>query len=188
MQALKSPRRLKQQRDAAPTQLGLFDCPPPKAVEREARPKGRAPPVDQTRPPLSIASRGEERGGCPVVTFRLGSTAAPRRPAPRPTPEPRLITKRDVPAYPEEEVERAIAEIRTDRVLLGYKDIKDFIGVCKATANRRMKDGLVPGVRLLNGNVIRDGGVRRLDREQVKWLLLSLRRGQSVRGPSGTGR
>lgn len=88
-----------------------------------------------------------------------------------------------MPAYPEEEVdavERAIAEIRTDRVLLGYKDIKDFFGVSKATANRRMKDGLVPGVRILNGNVIRDGGVRRLDREQVKWLLLSLRRGQRV--------
>lgn len=180
MQALKSPRRLKQ-RDAAPTQLGLFDRPLPKAVEREARPEGSL--VDQTRCPPSMASRGEERGGCPVVTFQIGSTAAPRRPAPRPTPEPRLITRQEMPAYPEEEVdavERAIAEIRTDRVLLGYKDIKDFFGVSKATANRRMKDGLVPGVRILNGNVIRDGGVRRLDREQVKWLLLSLRRGQRV--------
>lgn len=89
-----------------------------------------------------------------------------------------MIRMADMPAYSQEEVaavEHVIASIRTDRQLLGYKDLKAYFGVSKATANRRMKDGLVPGVRILDGRVLRDGGVRRLSREQVRWLLLAVR-------------
>jgi len=90
-----------------------------------------------------------------------------------------------MPAYSEEEiaeVDRVIADIKSDRLLLGYRDIQDLFGVSKATANRRMKDGLVPGVKIHDGVVARDGGVRRFSREQVKWLLLAVRSNQHRRG------
>ncbi len=83
-----------------------------------------------------------------------------------------------MPEYSQEqiaEVDQIIADIRSDRLLLGYREIQDLFGVSKATANRRMKDGLVPGVRIQDGVVSRDGGVRRFSRDQVKWLLLAVR-------------
>lgn len=83
-----------------------------------------------------------------------------------------------MPAYSEEEiaaVDRVLEGIKSDRLFLGYRDIQDLFGVSKATVNRRMKDGLVPGVTLQSGVVTRDGGVRRFSREQVKWLLLAVR-------------
>lgn len=100
-----------------------------------------------------------------------------RRP-PANSARPRLITEKDLPSYPELEVaavERLVADIKSDRALLGYKDVWDHFGVSKATANRRMKEGLVPGVRIVDGVVMRDGGVRRFSREQVKWLVLAVR-------------
>lgn len=141
--------------EAAPNQPGLFDdLWKPLAL--------RAPPPPATPSPE------------PVARIVHVSKSAP---APQPA-SAGLIGEADVPAYPAEQVsavEEAIAAIRTDRVLLGYKDLAAFFGVSKATANRRMKEGLVPGVRIVDGVVLRDGGVRRLSREQVKWLLLAVR-------------
>lgn len=83
-----------------------------------------------------------------------------------------------MPVYSPEEiaaVDRVLAEIKSDRLFLGYRDVQELFGVSKATVNRRMKDGLVPGVTIQEGVVSRDGGVRRFSREQVKWLLLAVR-------------
>jgi hypothetical protein len=94
-----------------------------------------------------------------------------------------LITEKDLPSYPEQEVaavERLVAGIKSDRVLLGYNDVWVHFGVSKATANRRMKEGLVPGVRIAAGVVMRDGGVRRFSRDQVKWLVLAVRFGKEA--------
>lgn len=142
-------------------QLGLFDDPPP-YVTPPASPTANAGPI--------------RLGAQPVVRLNLGPKLAARA-RPRP-PASRLLTDRDMPEYSQEEiaeVDRVISEIRSDRLLLGYKDIQNLFGVSKATANRRMKDGLVPGVRIQDGIVSRDGGVRRFSREQVKWLLLAVR-------------
>jgi hypothetical protein len=149
-------------------QLGLFDDAPAFVVPP-------AQPMAKTQP---IAL-----GAQPVVRLNLGPKLA-ARPRPR-LPPSRLLTDRDMPAYPEEaiaEVDRVIAEIKSDRLLLGYRDIQDLFGVSKATANRRMKEGLVPGVQIQDGVVSRDGGVRRFSREQVKWLLLAVRSTQQQRG------
>lgn len=89
-----------------------------------------------------------------------------------------------MPEYPQEEidaVDRILAGMKSDRLFLGYKDIQDLFGVSKATVNRRMKEGLVPGVTIQDGVVSRDGGVRRFSREQVKWLLLAVRSNQGAR-------
>lgn len=142
-------------------QLGLFDD---------------APPFVTPSPPPSVKVRPIALGAQPVVRLSLGPklNARPRR---RPPPS-RLLTDRDMPEYSQEqiaEVDQIIADIRSDRLLLGYREIQDLFGVSKATANRRMKDGLVPGVRIQDGVVSRDGGVRRFSRDQVKWLLLAVR-------------
>jgi hypothetical protein len=142
-------------------QLGLFDDAPP-FVAPPAQPSARVRPITL--------------GAQPVVRLSLGPKLA-ARPRPRPPPS-RLLTDRDMPTYAQEEiaeVDRVIADMKSDRLLLGYRDIQDLFGVSKATANRRMKDGLVPGVRILDGVVVRDGGVRRFSREQVRWLLLAVR-------------
>ncbi len=149
-------------------QLGLFDEPLPVACVPSLRPANDDGAVAETGPVVrlqlgaSSVRRATRSGGTPSPRSRL----------------PRMIRAADMPPYPKEEVaavEQAIAGIRTDRQLLGYKDLKAYFGVSKATANRRMKDGLVPGVRILEGRVLRDGGVRRLSREQVRWLLLAVR-------------
>lgn len=142
-------------------QLGLFDDAPPLATPPRAINVRVAPTV-----------RGHEQ----VIRLTLGPKRAACRQR-RPPPS-RLLTERDMPAYCEEEVaevDRLIAEIKSDRLLLGYKDIQNLFGVSKATANRRMKDGLVPGVTIQDGVVTRDSGVRRFSREQLKWLLLAVR-------------
>lgn len=141
-------------------QLGLFDNASPMSAPQT--------PATATAP---VAPANQ-----PVIRLSL----APRRAAvpKRAMPASRPLTARDMPEYSQEEIEavdRVIAEISSDRLLLGYKEIQNLFGVSKATANRRMKDGLVPGVRIQHGVVSRDGGVRRFSREQVKWLLLAVR-------------
>lgn len=142
-------------------QLGLFDDAPPFAT----------PPAQS-----SAKVRPITLGAQPVVRLSLAPKLA-ARPRPRPPPS-RLLTDRDMPAYSEEEiaeVDRVIAEIKSDRLLLGYADIQGLFGVSKATVNRRMKEGMIPGVRIQDGVVSRDCAVRRFSREQVKWLLLAVR-------------
>lgn len=90
----------------------------------------------------------------------------------------RVLTVEDMPAYPPDLVaaaKRSIKEVSSPRVLLTYKEIDGYFGISRATVARRLKDGLVPGIRILHGRVLEDGPVRRLDREQVLYLLLAVR-------------
>lgn len=147
-------------------QLGLFDAVVIAAPATSA--KRRIP---------SITSATQ-----PVVRLSLGPKLAAR--PRRRLPPSRLLTDRDMPGYTQEEiaaVDRILAGMKSDRLFLRYKDIQDLFGVSKATVNRRMKEGLVPGVTIQDGVVIRDGGVRRFSREQVKWLLLAVRCNQGGR-------
>lgn len=94
----------------------------------------------------------------------------------------RTLTAKDMPAYPLEAVAavtRTIKEAPTERVLLTYKEIYAFFGVSRATVARRLKDGKVPGIRFRQGRVLEDGPVRRLDRTQLLYLLLSVRSGRA---------
>lgn len=147
-------------------QLGLFDdvviAAPATSVKRRV-------------PSITSATQ-------PVVRLSLGPKLAAR--PRRRLPPSRLLTDRDMPGYTQEEiaaVDRILAGMKSDRLFLRYKDIQDLFGVSKATVNRRMKEGLVPGVTIQDGVVSRDGGVRRFSREQVKWLLLAVRCNQGGR-------
>lgn len=167
MSAPKASRVTKKVPDAA--QLGLFD-----ASDFE-RPRDAAPPT------APVQTTGLVENSVFHLTLR-SSKRVPRPPPPK-SASRRLITEKDLPSYPEQEVdavERLVAGIRSDRALLGYHDVWTHFGVSKATANRRMKDGLVPGVRIVDGVVVRDGGVRRFSREQVKWLVLAVRFGKEA--------
>lgn len=147
-------------------QLGLFD---------EVVSATPAAPPKRIVPSITTVAQ-------PVIRLTLGPRLVDR-PRPRPPPSRRL-TDRDMPGYSNDEiaaVDRILAEMKSDRLFLGYKDIQDMFGVSKATVNRRMKEGLISGVTIQDGVVSRDGGVRRFSREQVKWLLLAVRSNQRAR-------
>jgi hypothetical protein len=85
----------------------------------------------------------------------------------------------ELPHYPSDLVEiidRSIAELPKEMVWLTYKGIRRHFGVSRATIARRLKDGLVPGIRIQDGRMLDDGPVRRFDRTQLRWLLLAVRR------------
>jgi hypothetical protein len=92
-----------------------------------------------------------------------------------------------MPSYaPElhEGVDRCLSGIPADRVLFTYRAISDCFGISRATVTRRVRDGLVPGIRMVDGRVIEDGTVRRFDRVQLRWLLLAVRFHRGRAGPS----
>lgn len=132
-----------------PAQLGLFDMAEP------ALAAARSPRTAQPTP-RGVAERNLKQRRVEV----------------------RQVSVADLPAYPKDlvaSVDSLIKGIPTDRVLLTYREIQDYFGVSRATVLRRLRDGLVPGVRIAEGRVLDDGPVRRLDRMQVRWLLLAVR-------------
>jgi len=91
-----------------------------------------------------------------------------------------------MPAYSEdaqESVAAALHQLPHAQLWFTYKDIQFFFGVSRATVARRLRDGLVPGVRMAGSSVVEDAPVRRFDRGQLKWLLLALRHRQRQRAP-----
>lgn len=98
--------------------------------------------------------------------------------APAAEPTTVSINADDLPHYPNEVidlVERSLLDLPRDRCWFTYKDIRRCFGVSRATIARRLKDGLVPGIRFCDGRMLEDGAVRRLDRNQLRWLLLAVR-------------
>jgi hypothetical protein len=98
----------------------------------------------------------------------------------QPVAPARVITTEGLPHYSTEvieQVDRSIAALPTERLWFTYHDIRRCFGISRATVARRMKDGLVPGVRFQHGRMLEDGAVRRFDREQLRWLLLAVRSG-----------
>ncbi len=92
--------------------------------------------------------------------------------------ETRVVSLDDLPDYPlldQELVDRSIAALPANRIWFTYAAIKECFGVSRATVARKVKKGLVPGIRFRGTNVLEDGPVRRFDRSQLRWLLLSVR-------------
>ncbi|MEQ1619507.1 MAG: hypothetical protein ABL883_14325 [Terricaulis sp.] len=152
-------------------------------VRSEAKPNGKVVKKAKLSDPAQMGLFDQ-----PILTESPAakSSSIPNIPAPTRTaaPHQRIVSQAvaltidDMPDYPAHlvaSVEQSIRDAATDRVLLTYRDIQDFFGVSRATVARRMKEGLIPGIRLLHGRVLDDGPVRRLDRTQVKWLLLAVR-------------
>ena len=149
---------MRKTRSVESAQLSLFDAP---LVESTLL-RPAAPATDEP-PPLPV------RGVAPRSTGAVRLDAL------------RVITIDDMPDYPSElcaAVDRTLEELREERVLLmTYRAIKACFGISRATVARRVKEGLVPGVRMAHGRVLDDGPVRRFDRTQLRWLLLAVRYG-----------
>ena len=90
----------------------------------------------------------------------------------------RVLCLDDMPAYSDEaheSVAAALEALPQTQLWFTYKDIQSLFGVSRATVARRLREGLVPGVRMAGSSVVEDAAVRRFDRGQLKWLLLALR-------------
>jgi hypothetical protein len=90
----------------------------------------------------------------------------------------RVVSTGDLPEYPQfdqELVDRSIAALPANRMWFTYTAIRECFGVSRATVARKVKRGLVPGIRFRGTTVLEDGPVRRFDRSQLRWLLLAVR-------------
>lgn len=88
------------------------------------------------------------------------------------------VLESDLPSYDAREIEaaeQAIAALPTQRLWFTYRDIAASFGVSRATVIRRLRDRLVPGVVIAGDRLEEEGSVRRLDRRQLRWLLLAVR-------------
>lgn len=137
-------------------QLSLFDAEVAEAIAPPAEIKLQAPvkPIP-ARPSLS----------------RAGTRTLDERPS-------RVLCVGDMPAYSAEahdSVAAALEALPPTQIWFTYKDIQGLFGVSRATVARRLREGLVPGVRMAGSSVMEDAAVRRFDRVQLKWLLLALR-------------
>lgn len=154
-QARSSARKKGRTKSADTSQLGLFEMD---AAPTRARPTAE-PPQQMRRPPKKTAP------------------ASPK-PTPAPRGDVRFVKLDDLPDYPPEiiaMVDSSIAALPEELVWLTYRDIRKRFGISRATIARRLKEGVVPGVRFENGRVLDDGPVRRFDRTQLRWLLLAVR-------------
>lgn len=145
-------------------QLSLFDVEVGEAI---------AAPVEAQAPPLPLRPAAAK----PALS-RVGARVTDERPS-------HVLCVDDMPAYSDEtheSVAAALEALPQAQLWFTYKDIQFFFGVSRATVARRLREGLVPGVRMAGSSVVEDAAVRRFDRGQLKWLLLALRHRPRQRG------
>lgn len=90
-----------------------------------------------------------------------------------------IVTESDLPDYSDEEkaiVDRTLEALPQSKAWFTYVDIKQAFTISRATVVRRVKSGVVPGIRFGGDRVLEDGSIRRFTREQVRYLLLAIRR------------
>lgn len=164
-QTRSSARKKGRTKSADTGQLGLFDVDTAPA----GAPVGAEPPGQTRRPPKK-------------------TMAAKPKPTPAPRGDVRFIKLDDLPDYPPEiiaMVDNSIAALPEELAWLTYRDIRKRFGISRATIARRLKDGLIPGVRFQCGRMLDDGSVRRFDRTQLRWLLLAVRSSAKARAITG---
>ena len=84
----------------------------------------------------------------------------------------------EMPSYDDADmalVDSALAALPAGKGLFTYADVRDCFGISRATIVRRVRGGLVPGIRFMGARVLEDGAVRRFTRDQVRYLLLAVR-------------
>lgn len=137
-------------------------------------PPPASPPVAEN----SFATSGRV-GSHKVERVHDSSTrnAASRRLGPR-LPEIRTITEADVPVYSDTEmalVDASLKVVSPEKAWFTYADVRAVFTISRATIVRRLRSGVVPGVRFQGERMLDDGAIRRLTREQVRYLLLAMR-------------
>lgn len=90
-----------------------------------------------------------------------------------------IVSEEDLPDYSDDErviVDRTLEALPQTKAWFTYADIKETFTISRATVVRRVKSGVVPGIRFAGDRVLEDGSIRRFTREQVRYLLLAIRR------------
>jgi len=145
-------------------QLDLFSSAPA-LVHQEAAPIVPAKPSTPTPPP-----------GKPIQSRK--SPERPERKARAPKPKRMhdyVVDANDIPPFPPEAeafAAEALASAPSGKALFTYADIALYFGISRATVIRRQRSGIIPGVRFIGSRVLEEGHVRRLTREQVRYLLM----------------
>jgi hypothetical protein len=163
-------RRYRGNNGPSPAQLDLFAMTP--ASEGHG--------VDK-RPPITVAPRRE---ATPTQLPAFRHEAKPLSPRTQTRAASRTdpvwtVSAADLDRYSPEQrqqVDDDIARLPPGRLWFTYADVASVFGVSRATVVRKLRAGLVPGVRLQNNRMLDDGPVRRLSVEQVRYLLLAVRR------------
>jgi hypothetical protein len=73
-------------------------------------------------------------------------------------------------------VDESLKVLPAEKAWFTYADVRAAFTISRATVVRRLRTGLVPGVRFMGSRMLEDGAIRRLTREQVRYLLLAMRR------------
>lgn len=113
-----------------------------------------------------------------VVLAAMDKPETRRAPVVRPRDDVRVVVIDDMPSYTDldhDMVERSLETLPEDKVWFTYSAVQKSFGISRATVARRMKEGLIPGIRFNGANVLEDGPVRRFNRTQLRWLLLAVR-------------
>ncbi|MFZ4604060.1 MAG: hypothetical protein ACOYM8_16565 [Caulobacterales bacterium] len=141
-----------------------------------------SPALEHARPiPAREVSRLAEP---PQSATPKAVTPSPPRPRGKPkTPKPKIrhdhvVDVADIPPFSSEAVafaEEALANAPPGKALFTYADIATYFSISRATVIRRQRSGLIPGVRFIGSRVLDEGHVRRLTREQVRYLLMASR-------------
>ena len=174
-------RQRSSRRNKPVPQLDLFDI----GERAGASSQGHAPdgPVErilkQSSLSLVVVDANVARAHDGVLP-EPASREAPGPPStnPRSDSDIRTILVDDMPSYSNldhEMVQMSLETLPADRIWFTYSAVQQCFGVSRATIARRMKEGLIPGIRFRGANVLEDGPVRRFNRTQLHWLLLAVR-------------
>lgn len=161
---------------AAVSQMDLFAAPRP-VVPKPAPAISAMVPVLTLFEDTDVEPAATNKKFEPVARTRVPATRAPAN------DDIRITTEADMPPYADfdrEAVERTLMSLPATKVWFTYAAVRECFGISRATVARRVKEGLVPGIRFCGSNVLEDGTVRRFDRTQVRWLLLATRKSREM--------
>lgn len=139
-------------------------------------------PPTRKREPTSSTARGQSDLFDQAAAHTEQATRSGVRstaPSETTTPLTRTVQISELPRYDDDEMEIvdvSLAETNTAKIWFTYADIRRCFGVSRATIARKLKAGLVPGIRFQGNRVVEEGAVRRFSRTQVRYVLLAVRR------------
>ncbi len=165
-----------------PRELGQFDL-----FARLAHSSVEMAPVNSTDTPALIAydvmQSDPIQSSVAMRDVAVGVEILPSKVTPRQgrrkTIKIHVVTESDLPSYSDDEkaiVDRTLEALPQSKAWFTYVDIRQAFTISRATVVRRVKSGVVPGIRFADDRVLEDGSVRRFTRDQVRYLLLAIRR------------
>lgn len=147
--------------------------------------------LDQARPGVSTKQQTEFRRAPPQPPQAAASTVSNSGAVPslnrvkrrrgEHTEDVEVTTLESMPVYSDldhDAVRATLELLPADRLWFTYASIQRSFGVSRATAARRMKEKMIPGIQFCGDRVAEEGAIRRFSRTQLYWLLLAVKTGR----------